>query len=64
MVVLSACESGLGEIHEGEGGFGLRRSFQEAGVKNVINSFWEVSDAGTQLPVSYTHLTLPTSDLV
>ncbi|MEZ4893968.1 MAG: CHAT domain-containing protein [Saprospiraceae bacterium] len=47
MIVLSACETGLGKVLQGEGAISLARAFAFAGAKSVVTTLWSVENTST-----------------
>jgi CHAT domain-containing protein len=55
LAVLSACETGLGQVERGEGMLGLQRAFQLAGARTAVTSLWKVPDGATRALIARFH---------
>jgi len=55
LVILSACETAVGELQKGEGIINLSRAFASAGAKSIITSLWVVNDAASEKLIGYFH---------
>ena len=53
LVVLSACETGIGKLYKGEGAMSVARGFQFAGAQNLLFSLWNVNDYTTSVFMDY-----------
>ncbi|WP_299219390.1 CHAT domain-containing protein [uncultured Aquimarina sp.] len=62
LVVLSACETGIGTLAKGEGPLSIGRGFQYAGVQNVLFSLWKVNDKTTSQLMQYFYQNLHLSN--
>jgi CHAT domain-containing protein len=62
LVTLSACDTGVGDIHNGEGVYGLRRAFVLAGAETVVMTLWPVSDAIAREPMAAFYASLRAGD--
>lgn len=62
LVVLSACETGIGKLQKGEGAMSIARGFQYAGANNILFSLWKINDYTTAKLMAYFYANLSSNN--